>query len=119
MNPNFKCCTRLFMIILLFFISTQYSFGSADSEDTKKISKSAVDTSNHSIRTIDVNNIAMYVMNNGEFAKSYTTDNGLFYPRLIDGKINRDLHLVYASGIWLGAMVNDSLRVMINQFNSD
>lgn len=58
---------------------------------------------------LDVNNLEMFVYNDGNFAYDYETilgkTDGLYFPR------GTKKTVIYAAGIWVGAKVNDQVRV--------
>jgi hypothetical protein len=61
--------------------------------------------------TIDVNNIEMFVTNHGSFAYDLTVqDAGMWFPK------GTDKTCVYASGFWVGAMVNDEVMITAGSF---
>jgi len=63
---------------------------------------------------IDANNINMVVTNHGSFAYDLTTqDPGLEYPK------GANKECVYASGIWIGAMVGSEVRVTAGSFTQE
>jgi hypothetical protein len=67
--------------------------------------------------TIDVNNIEMFVTNIGAFAYDVWASrgqyDGLYYPK------GTDKTAVYASGLWLGAKVRDTIRVAIAEYSQE
>jgi hypothetical protein len=63
---------------------------------------------------IDANLIHMFVTNHGSFAWDITTGNaGLEYPR------GSGMFAVFASGLWIGAMVNSQLRVTVAEYSTE
>ncbi len=63
---------------------------------------------------IDVNNIYMWVTNTGSFAWDKTTGNaGLIFPK------GTTKTAVFAAGLWLGGMVNSTLRVAISEYSDE
>lgn len=63
---------------------------------------------------IDANNIEMIVTNHGSFAYDLTQqDAGLWFPR------GTDKTCVYASGLWIGAMVGGEIRVTAGSFTQE
>ncbi|MBD3383983.1 T9SS type A sorting domain-containing protein [candidate division KSB1 bacterium] len=62
-------------------------------------------------KAFDANNLLMYVGNNGRFADREEHDGFLLKP---SGPV-----LALTSGLILGAEIDDSIRVMVNQFESD
>jgi len=60
---------------------------------------------------IDANNIKMLVTNHGSFAYDLPNqDAGLWFPK------GTDKTAVYASGLWIGALVNGEIRVTAGSF---
>ena len=63
---------------------------------------------------VDANFIDMFVTNHGSFAWDLGTGNaGLEYPR------GSGMFAVFASGIWIGAMVNEELRVTVAEYSME
>ena len=63
---------------------------------------------------VDVNLIDMFVTNHGSFAWDIATyEPGLTYPR------GTDMQSVYASGIWIGAMVDSQIHVTVAEFSTE
>ena len=63
---------------------------------------------------IDANNINMVVTNHGSFAYDLTTqDPGLEFPK------GANKECIYASGIWIGAMVGTEVRVTAGSFTQE
>ncbi len=64
---------------------------------------------------IDINNLSMVVTNTGSFAydKSGSTSGGLEFPKA-SGKT-----VVFAGGLWLGALVNGAPRVTVSEYSDD
>jgi len=113
---------KWYRIFILFYSLQCINVFSHPKEDEKNIigkSSSKLDTTSSAARMIDVNNMAMWVLNNGLFAQPHNGQLGLYYPSMVDGKPNRSLGLVFSSGLWLGAIVNDTIRVMVNQFDAE
>lgn len=66
------------------------------------------------LTTIDVNNIEMFVTNQGNFARdnAHGGNSGLFYPK------GTTKTAVYAAGLWVGAMIdNTDLAVTVAEFD--
>jgi len=73
-----------------------------------------------SSKMIDVNNLAMWVQNNGLFANDPETgQSGLYYPTRKNIPPSTDHTLIYTSGLLIGAMVGDSLRTMVSVWEPD
>jgi hypothetical protein len=65
-------------------------------------------------RRIDVNNINMWVTNFGSFAWDLSTSNaGLIFPR------GTNKTAVYASGLWLGCTVRDTVRTVVAEYSQE
>jgi hypothetical protein len=63
---------------------------------------------------IDANNIEMIVTNHGSFAYDLTQqDAGLWFPR------GTDKTCVYASGLWIGATINDEIYITAGSFTQE
>jgi hypothetical protein len=62
---------------------------------------------------IDVNNIAMFVTNEGGFARDLESPggpSGLFFPR------GTDKTAVYAAGLWFGSQIGGDVRVTVAEY---
>jgi len=93
---------------------------SIEGQNGLKKSAAVTDTTIAASKMIDVNNMAMWVQNNGLFASDPETgQSGLYYPHTKDQPIRSDLALIYTSGLLLGAMVDDSLKTMMSNFMAD
>ena len=65
-------------------------------------------------RRIDVNEINMFVTNNGSFAYDLGAgDSGLFWPK------GTDKAAVFASGLWLGAKVAGEIRTVVAEYSQE
>ena len=66
-------------------------------------------------RRIDVNNLNLYLANNGAIGYDLTGTfpGGLFYPK---GTAKTG---IYASGLWLGAKVNGQLRTVVAEYDQE
>jgi hypothetical protein len=63
---------------------------------------------------IDVNLIDMFITNHGSFAWDLTTlDPGLEYP------IGTDMHAVFASGLWVGALIDGEVHVTVAEYSTE
>jgi hypothetical protein len=63
---------------------------------------------------IDANLIDMFVTNHGSFAWDLTTgDPGLTYPK------GTDKQAVFASGLWVGALVDGDIRVVVAEYSTE
>ena len=116
---NLFSLNRLGIGFIFLLLNSSVLLGIHKQENLEK-SISVANTASNASRMIDINNMAMYVQNNGIFASDpITGQSGLYYPRLIGGQPNRFLALVYNSGLILGAMVGDSLRAIVSTFMAD
>ncbi len=64
--------------------------------------------------TIDVNNLEMFVTNQGSFAWDLESSGGppgLFFPKGSENTV------VFASGLWFGSTVNDDVRVTVAEYD--
>jgi hypothetical protein len=77
----------------------------------ERIIKSGQNAAITEYKAFDANNLLMYVGNNGRFAEWKGNDGFLLTPF--------GPGLAYTSGLILGAEIDDSIRVMVNQFVSD
>jgi hypothetical protein len=63
---------------------------------------------------IDANLISMYVTNHGSFAYNISIGaSGLEYPR------GTGMYSVFASGLWIGATVNQDIRVTVAEYSTE
>ncbi len=105
---------RFILFTVAALLSALFSVGIGLGEENKKIpdlAKPAV----ASAKMFDANNLAMWVLNNGNFATNPETgQSGLFYPK---GQTSKTL--IYTSGLIIGAYLDDSLHTMVNSYMSD
>ncbi|MBD3218056.1 MAG: hypothetical protein GF310_07245 [candidate division Zixibacteria bacterium] len=66
---------------------------------------------------LNINNLLCFIYNNGNFAYDsdmvFGKNDGLYYPR------GTDKTVVYAAGIWVGAMVNGQVRITIAEYGTE
>jgi hypothetical protein len=71
------------------------------------------------LHTIDANSLMMFVYNDGNFAYDNANvgpgakSDGLYYPR------GTNKTVIYAAGIWIGAKVNDDVRIALAEYSSE
>jgi hypothetical protein len=108
---------KTFIKIFIFFISslTVLSF-TLLGENPKRISHqlSPTETMILSSRKMDGNNISTWYRNNGSFNRDPVTGNaGFQWPKGAGAAYT----IRYASGMWIAAKVNDSLRIAVAQYD--
>src|SRR5205823_6635240 len=66
-------------------------------------------------RRIDVNNVNMYVVNNGAFAYDLVGlyNGGFFYPN------HTAKTAIYAAGLWIGAKVGGETRLAVAEYDQE
>lgn len=74
------------------------------------------------IAMFDANNLNMVVTNIGSFGYDdggfYGKNDGLYYPARDPNKSD-NTSVIYAGGIWVGALVNDAVRVAVAEYSQD
>jgi len=105
MSPRF--IHRCLFVVPVFTILTIFHFTWAET-----VFKSGTPDLPVSNRAIDVNNLALFVKNNGLFS-----DRG-YYPGLFL-KEQPQNWLIYSAGLFIGAQTGDSTRVMASWFSPD
>ena len=100
--------------ILLLLAATASLAATARAQATKPRARPAQTTIVDASQRIDINNISMVVSNHGWFAyDEFTGSAGLEFPK---GSFKT---AVYASGLWLGAIGDGSVRVTVAEYSSD
>jgi hypothetical protein len=94
-------CLVVFLIVL----------GAAQAEKDKTYIQKKT-ASNTNVVIWDGNEILMPVLNDGSFADFYRDNNQNYYH----GLSYKNNQLIYSSGFWISAMVNDSARAAISLF---
>ena len=103
-----------FILLLLLLLLTAGVVAAATTTGTKRRARPSRTNAEDASKRIDVNNISMVVKNTGSFA--YDTQNGasgLEFPKGT-GKT-----AVFAAGLWLGALVDDTVRVSVSEYSDD
>ena len=107
--------TRLFYSLLMFLTMTTMAWGVSNVTGKWHGSQTALieDTDTR----IDVNNLEMFVYNDGNFAYDNANvlgkTDGLYFPR------GTKKTVIYSAGLWVGAKVNNDIRLSIAEFSSE
>ncbi|MBI5868822.1 MAG: hypothetical protein HZB43_11150 [candidate division Zixibacteria bacterium] len=88
-----------------------------------KVHPSVAGTANLDVTAMyDANNLNMVVTNIGSFAYDdggfYGKNDGLYFPARDPSKTD-NTSVVYAGGIWIGAMVENEIRVAVAEYSQD
>jgi len=105
--------SRFILIVLLLLLSAGV-VAAATTTGTKRRARPARTNPEDASQKIDINNISMVVKNTGSFA--YDAPNnaaGLEFPKGT-GKT-----AVFAAGLWMGALVSDTVRVSVAEYTDD
>ena len=66
---------------------------------------------------LDINNLEMFVYNDGNFAYDnanvFGKTDGLYFPR------GTTKTVVYSAGVWVGALVNGEIRLAVAEYSSE
>ncbi len=124
-KKNNSAILVLTLLFLTLIISTSGFIKSPES----KFEPLPLSTSVDNKTFIDVNNILMFVTNHGSFGRdlggSFGYDYGTWYPYTgnIDDYTNHtifgDYSPLYSSGLWIGGMVNNTVRVTVSEYSSE
>lgn len=107
--------TRLYYSLLMFLMMTTVAWGVSNVTGKWHGSQTALieDTDTR----IDVNNLEMFVYNDGNFAYDNANvlgkTDGLYFPR------GTKKTVIYSAGLWVGAKVGSDIRLAIAEFSSE
>ena len=107
--------TRLFYSLLMFLMMTTVAWGISNVTGKWHGSQTALilDTDTR----IDVNNLEMFVYNDGNFAYDNANvlgkTDGLYFPR------GTKKTVIYSAGLWIGAQVSGDTRLAIAEYSSE
>ncbi len=107
--------TRLFYSLLMFLMMTTIAWGLSNATGKWHGSRTALilDTDTR----IDVNNLEMFVYNDGNFAYDNANvlgkTDGLYFPR------GTKKTVIYSAGLWIGAKVGGDIRLAIAEYSSE
>ncbi|MBI5019829.1 MAG: hypothetical protein HZB59_00130 [Ignavibacteriales bacterium] len=107
------CYASIMLLIALTLLSTTVLISGerVNNKDKKQLYKPSDITTRGDYVIFDVNNISTAIRNNGSFNRDPGTGNSAFeWPK---GTGNT---AIYASGIWLGGLVDDTPRVAVAEF---
>ncbi len=115
----------LFLILLLFFISSSIVAKDANYKVTPENKSTVVDNAT----LVDANNILMFVTNHGNFGRDlsgmFGYDYGTWYPYTGDlndyanHTIVANYSPLYAAGLWIGGKVDNQVRVSVSEYTSE
>jgi hypothetical protein len=107
--------TQIILSLVMFLLTTTLAWGVSNMTGKWHGSRTALiyDT----IHTIDANSLEMFVYNNGNFAYDNANilgkTDGLYYPR------GTKKTVVYDAGLWIGAKVNNQVRIAMAEYSSE
>lgn len=107
------CYASIMLLIALTLLSTSVLMSGEriNDKDKKQLFKPSEITTRGDYVLFDINNISTAIRNNGSFNRDPGTGNSAFeWPK---GTGNT---AIYASGIWLGGLVNDTPRVAVAEY---
>jgi hypothetical protein len=108
------CYASIMLLIALTLLSATILLSGEriNNKDKKQLFKPSEVTTRGDYVIFDVNNISTFVRNNGSFNRDPGTGNsGFEWPK---GSGNT---AIYASGIWIGGLVNDTPRVAVAEYS--
>ena len=107
--------TEIVLSLVMFLLMTTLAWGV--SSMTGKWQSSRTVLIHDTIHTISANSLEMFVYNNGNFAYDnaniYGKTDGLYYPR------GTKKTIIYDAGLWIGAKVNNQVRIAMAEYTSE
>ncbi len=95
--------------LVAFLMLTILIFG--NNSFSKNLKSNVKTTTVRDAEKLDVNQISMWLMNNGSFARNPVTGNaGLEYP------LGSDKYMVYTAGLWIAGKVNGEVRTSCTDY---
>jgi Dockerin type I domain len=106
---------RILTILISITLLTTTAWGMADYTNKTQSSKTALILDTDTF--LDINQLLCMIYNNGNFAYDNANflgkTDGLYFPR------GTTKTVIYAAGLWVGAKVNDSLRLATAEYSSE
>jgi hypothetical protein len=109
--------TKILLSLVMFLLMTTFALGVSNM--TGKWQDSRMALIYDATTTIDANSLQMFVYNNGNFAYDNANvgpagkTDGLYYPR------GTKKTAIYAAGLWIGAKVNNQVRIAMAEYSSE
>lgn len=114
--------TKLLTILLIFIVALPLMAAPPYKSRTERPMSAVVDNATY----INANKILMFVTNHANFCRDlsgvFGHDAGTFYPYVDDASINDgslDDYILYASGLWVGGLVNGETRVAVAEYSDE
>ena len=114
--------TKLLTILLIFIVALPLMAAPPYKSRTERPMSAVVDNATY----INANKILMFVTNHANFCRDlsgvFGHDAGTFYPYVDDASINDgslDDYILYASGLWVGGLVNAEIRVAVAEYSDE
>lgn len=109
--------TKILLSLVMFLLMTTFAWGVSNMTGKWQGSRTALifDT----VTWLNANSLEMVVYNNGNFAYDNANvgfakkTDGLYYPR------GTKKTVIYSAGLWLGAKVNNSVRIAMAEYSSE
>jgi hypothetical protein len=109
--------TKILLSLVMFLLMTTLAWGVSSMTGKWQGSRTALIYD--ATTTIDANSLQMFVYNNGNFAYDNANvgpagkTDGLYYPR------GTKKTAIYAAGLWVGAKVNNQVRIAMAEYSSE
>ncbi|MBU8934990.1 MAG: hypothetical protein KOO62_13470 [candidate division Zixibacteria bacterium] len=114
--------TKLLTILLIFIVALPLVAAPPYKSRTEPSLAAVVDNATY----INANKILMFVTNHANFCRDlsgvFGHDAGTFYPYVDNASIDDgslDDYILYASGLWVGGLVNSEIRVAVAEYSDE